>query len=95
MKDRIETANQILRDATAQFLARESGPQSLITVTRAQFSTDLTHADVFLSVLPKDKEIAALGLATRNRDELKRYLKDHTKLPRIPFIVFKIEPSLA
>ena len=94
-KDRLETANQILRDAVATFLAREAGPQSLITVTRAQFSSDFSHATVYLSVLPREKEVAALGLATRTRDELKDYLKKHTKLPRSPFIMFKMEPSLA
>lgn len=94
MKDRRGTANQILRDAVAQFVAREAGPQSLITVTRADFSQDLAHADVFISVLPRDKEVAAIGLLTRTRNELKQYLKGHTKLPKIPFIVFKVEPNL-
>ncbi len=91
MKNRMETARQILRDAAAEFLAREAGPQSLITVTRAELSSDFSHATVYLSVLPAEKAAAALGLADRNVVGLKKYLKDHTKLPRAPHIEFALE----
>ena len=36
MDNRIENASNILRDAVAQFISREAGPQSLITVTRVR-----------------------------------------------------------
>ncbi len=91
MKDRRETARQILRDAAAEFLAREAGPQSLITVTRAEISSDFSSATLFLSVLPEEQSQAALGLARRNIPELKKFLKEHTKLPRAPFIDFALE----
>jgi len=91
MKDRHETARQILRDAAAQWLAREAGPQSLITITRAEVSSDFRNATLFLSVLPEEKSEAALGLARRNIPELKKFLKEHTKLPRAPYIDFTLE----
>ena len=93
MKDRVETARQILRDAAAEFLAREAGPQSLITVTRAEVSSDFGSATLFLSVLPEEQSTAALGLARRNIPELKKFLKENTKLPRAPFIDFALEKA--
>ena len=87
MRDRQETARQILRDAVAEFLAREAGPQSLITFTRTDISSDFARATIYLSVLPQEKEAAALGLANRNIPELKKFLKERTKL-RVPYIEF-------
>jgi len=94
MKDREETSRQILRDVAADFLAREAGPQSLITVTRTSFNADHSRATVYISVLPEDKETAALGLIHRNMGEFKDYVKNHTRLPRIPFIEFEIEKKM-
>jgi len=91
MKDRLETARQILRDAAAEFIAREAGPQSLITVTRADLSSDFRGATIYLSVLPDAQSGAALSLANRNISEFKKYLDKHTKLPRAPYIEFALE----
>ena len=93
MKNYTENASQILRDAVATFLAREAGPQSLITVTRARCSSGLDHATVYLSVLPREKEAAALSFANRTVEDLKKYLREHTKLPRNPYIDFVIDKA--
>ena len=91
MKDRRETTRQVLRDAAAEFIAREAGPQSLITVTRADVSSDFRNATFFISVLPEEQSGAALGLLNRNIFELKKFLAEHTKLPRAPHIEFALE----
>lgn len=83
--------NQAVRDTVAEFIAREAGPQSLITVTRAEVASDFTHADIFLTVLPEDKETAALGLINRSIPELKAFLKSRVLLPRMPHLEFRID----
>lgn len=91
MRDRTETARQVLRDRAAEFVSRQADPHSLITVTRAEISSDFSHASLFISVLPADKETAALGLLNRHMTEFKEYLKKHARLPREPYIEFKLE----
>jgi len=91
MKNRTETARQLLRNATAEFLAREAGPQSLITVTRADIADNFGEATIYLSVLPEEKEQAALDFVNRSVVELKAFLKSRTKLPRTPHIEFAID----
>ncbi len=91
MDNRTENASNILRDAAAHFLSREAGPQSLITITNVRYTSDLSRATIYLSVLPREKETAALGFATRSVREMKDYLKTKTKLPRIPYIEFELD----
>ena len=88
---REERANQALRDSVAEFLVREAGPQSLITVTRAEVSSNFLHATLYLTVLPEEKEAAALALARRSIPELKKFIEERVRLPRMPHIDFYID----
>ena len=91
MRDRKERIRQSLRDAAAEFLSREAGGHSLITVTRAEIADNSSRAILYLSVLPQDKEEGALGLANRHIPEFKVFLKSRVKLMRVPHIEFKID----
>ena len=91
MDNRHERAAEAIRHGAAEFLAREAGPQSLITVTGVVLSTDLGHARVLLSVLPEDREAAALGLAHRHVEDFKDFLRSRVKLPRMPRVDFEID----
>ena len=91
MDNRNERATEALRHAAAEFLSREAGPQSLITVTAARVSSDFSHATIYFTVLPDTAEAAALGLANRHVEDLKAFLKTRAKLPRTPHIDFAID----
>lgn len=91
MDNRNEKAARLIRESAAEFLVREAGPQSLITVTSVTVSSDFSHATVYFTVFPEEKEIAALGLAHRHVEDFKHYLKTRAKLPRTPHIEFKID----
>lgn len=82
---------EAIRAAAAEFLARESNGQSLITVTRVDLSGDGTHAVVFLSVLPVEKAKAVFDFANRKRSELREYLKDRTIMGRLPRVEFALD----
>lgn len=90
-KDRQATAEKIVREAAAEFISREAGPQSLITVTRVALEDDFSRATIYLSVLPEEKEQMALGLLQRNTQEFKDYLKEKTKFPRRPYVEFVLD----
>jgi len=80
-----------LAHLAANFFARESNAQSLITVTHADVSPDLKNVNIFFSVLPVEKEGPALAFAKRNRTEFREYLKKHSALQRIPNVDFEID----
>jgi hypothetical protein len=84
-----DRAAEIVAREAAQFIAREAGTESLITVIRAQ---SVAHGDrmlVFVSVFPVEKARAALAFLERQREAFSDYLKQHSRLrlPRIDFML--------
>ncbi len=82
-------AAEIVAREAAQFIAREAGSESLITVIRAQ---SVAHGDrimVFVSVFPVEKARAALAFLERQREAFSNHLKTHARLrlPRIDFML--------
>jgi len=88
-------AAEIVAHEAAQFIQREAGTESLITVIRAQ---SVAHGDrmmVFVSVYPVEKARAALAFLERQREAFSDYLKEHARLrlPRIDFMLDNGEQS--
>ncbi|PCI29711.1 hypothetical protein COB52_02255 [Candidatus Kaiserbacteria bacterium] len=75
----------------ADFLGRESNRESLITVTRANISPDLSRATIYFTVLPDSYQDGALDFAKRKRNEFRSYVKKHTHLRRLPYFEFEID----
>ena len=89
-----DRAAEIVAREAAQFIAREAGSESLITVIRAQ---SVAHGDrimVFVSVFPVEKAHAALAFLERQREAFSDYLKENARLrlPRIDFMLDNGEP---
>ena len=74
-----------------EFLAREAGPQSLITVTRAEITPDLKNATIFLSVFPESAEQAALSFTKRERSNVRLFIQKHSSLNFPPIIDFELD----
>ena len=91
MSDRHIQISQLIKDAAADFLNKESNRSSLITITDADISRDLKNATVYFTVLPDDQQEQVLHFLRRKRPEFKTYLKSHVYLKRIPFVDFKID----
>ncbi len=75
----------------AEFLSREAGRQSLITVTRTELSDDGKRAVIFITVLPEDAEESALDFCLRNRTELSSFFKTRVKGALPPYFEFVID----
>lgn len=89
------TAELIAHEA-AQFIVREAGTASLITVTRATLSRTGDRATVFVSVLPDEQAPFALSFLSRQREHFSEYLKQKTRikpLPRVDFLLDDGEKS--
>jgi ribosome-binding factor A len=88
-KKQADRAAEIVAHEAAQFIAREAGSESLITVIRAQ---SVAHGDrmmVFVSVFPIEKAPSAMHFLERQREAFSNHLKQHARmrLPRIDFML--------
>ena len=88
---RNESIIKIIKKAAADFMQRESSGVSLITITDVRLSNDEKHANILFTVLPENKQDAALEFAKRMRSEFREYVKSNTKLGRIPTFDFGID----
>jgi ribosome-binding factor A len=89
--NRIERMTEALRTAAAEFLAREAGPQALITVTRAEMSKDGKGANIFMTVLPDTAEEHAVSFANRHRADFTLFMRQRVRGMRPPYIEFMID----
>ena len=90
-ENRSERIMRIVKTAAAEFMQKESNGASLITITDVRLSNDEKYVNILFTVLPEDKEAAALEFAKRMRTEFRQYIKSHTKLGRIPTFDFQID----
>lgn len=82
---------EALREVAAEFMAREAGRSTLITITRVLLSEDNKRATIYMTVLPDNAEENALSFANRNRTELKTFFKTRIKGALPPDLVFAID----
>lgn len=84
--ERQEKMAELIRQRAADFIERESTPQSLITVTRVSISPDFKNTTIYFTTLPEKEEQTALLFLQRKRADLRDYLKKHLKTRIIPFV---------
>ena len=86
----LQVEQQVL-GITQDFFQRESSGASMITVTRTDISKDMKHGTIFISVLPENKEEAAINFAKRMRSELRHYVMKRLPVKVIPFFEVEID----
>jgi len=82
---------KLIKNAAADFMQRESNGTSLLTITDVRLSKDEKYANILFTVLPEDKQDAALDFTKRKRSEFREYVKEKVKLMRIPTFDFQID----
>lgn len=75
----------------AEFLQRESNGQSLITVTDVKLSQEAKEATILFTVLPDNKQEAALEFARRQLSDFRDFMNEKVKVGRMPFFHFDID----
>ncbi len=82
----------LIQKLIAEYIARESGRQSLITVTNVLLSDDRKYATILLSVFPQTEEEKALALLKRHASSIRSYIKEHARLgSATPFLNIKLD----
>ena len=94
MNQRIPKVNKLIKQEVGKIILIEADfPKDIIlTITKVKTSKDLRYADVFVSVLPSDKEIEIMELLKEEIYFIQQNLnkKLHMKpLPRIKFMIDK------
>ncbi|MCF7833812.1 MAG: ribosome-binding factor A [Candidatus Pacebacteria bacterium] len=91
MDQRNQKMANMIKEWSAQFLEQESNRTSLITVTNISLTSDSKKATIYISVLPTEKEHAALDFVKRKRKELREFIKNKIRTKIIPFIDIEID----
>lgn len=89
--NRDQKLKDIIREAAAEFLQRESNYTSILTVTDVSLSDRSNRAIIFFTVLPEDKEKGALDFVKRKRAEFREFFKDRARMRALPFFDFEID----
>ncbi len=76
---------------SAEYLAREGGDKSLITVTRATLSEDRKYATIFFSAFPESYEGEAMSFVKRKAGDIREYLECHARMGHVPFLRFELD----
>ena len=80
-----------IRNIAQNFFQKETSGISLITVTKANISKDLKNTDIYITVLPKNREEQALSCAKRMRTNLRTEIKNKMRIRTIPKVEIKID----
>ncbi len=89
--DRKGRVTEIISREAAQFITREAGSDSLITVIRAESTQRGDRILVFVSVFPEEKALPALAFLERHRAAFSNHLKSHARLRPLPRIDFLLD----
>lgn len=88
---RQEKVSELVLQKTAEFIQRESGPQSLITVTRCDIAPTMRQSTIYITVLPESKEQDVLFFLKRKLPEMREYLKKNMRSKTVPFLDVEID----
>lgn len=80
-----------LRSLAGRFLMLNANTSSLLTVTHVAVTKDAKMATIYFTVFPVSFEETALLFAKRKRSEFKQFIRDNSRIPRIPHIDFEID----
>lgn len=83
--------SSIVRKLIDEYLSRNSGGQSLITITSIEQADRSNNMTVRVSVLPETQEKAVIDFLGRNASEIREYIKDKSALGMLPFLTFEID----
>jgi ribosome-binding factor A len=99
MSRRTERVNDLIRDELSDLLLREvRDPRlgGLISLTRVEVTPDLYNARVFVSIMGEpDEQATAMRVLNAAASFFHRELKQRLQIRRVPFLVFRLDTSIA
>ena len=84
-------AESIFRKTIDEYISRNSGGKSIITITSIEQADRSNNVTVRVSVLPENQENAVIDFLTRNVNDIREDIKKKTKVGILPFLHFEID----
>lgn len=81
----------IVRKLVDDYITRNSGGQSLITITSIEQADRSNNVMIRVSVLPERQENAVIDFLRRNAKEIRDYIKENSALGMLPFLSFELD----
>ena len=95
MKHRLLRVNELLKRELSTIITRESTFDGvLVTVNQVNVTPDLKQAHVYISVLGKEGQVAAMAKLEENRVVLQTALAKSVVLKYTPQLVFHLDDSI-
>ena len=86
-----ESLEKEIRKYVSDYISREAGRRSLITITRCAISSDMKRAVLFMSVLPEKAEPIAMDFLKRHQDLIRKYVQTHSRIRAVPWLRFAVD----
>ena len=97
-KHRMQRVNELLRREIGgqlyQLITEDEFDFAAVMITRVETSSNLRHAQVFVSIRDAEKRSNMMGLLLRHRKELQQHLNRTLKLKYTPRLSFHLDPSI-
>ena len=81
----------IIRKVIDEYISKNSGGQSLITITSIMQHDHSNDTVVRVSVLPESQENAVIDFLNRNVTDIRNEIKNKTRIGILPFLHFEID----
>jgi ribosome-binding factor A len=92
MKRRILQINKLLQEEVGKIILREVDlPDALVTITRAETSSDMLYANIFVSVLPEKEAEKVVHILEKRAYFIQRKINKILKMKFVPRIRFRGE----
>lgn len=88
---RSERITSLITQLAAEYIERNSGRSSIITVTGCEVSDDLKTSTIYFTSLPESEEQRALDFLKRQRSDFRDFVKKNWRMHTIPFFDFEID----
>lgn len=86
-----EKIGEVIHRLAAEFARDNSTGTSLLTITRVEIAEAGKTGKVFFTTLPEHEEDTALKFLMRKLPEFQRYVRDKSRIGRVPHLTFMID----
>lgn len=95
MSERIRKVNKLLKQEVGGIILEDIDFDfnAVVTVMKVDTSLDLRYADVYVSVMPKEQELAVLDVLNKNIYDLQQKINKRLFMKPVPKIRFRLDLS--
>jgi len=93
MSERIAKVNKLLKQEVGKLILEDVDFPAgwVVTVIRAETSADLHYGDVYISVMPQEKEAEALQVLAQEVYALQQKINKRLHMKPVPMIRFRLD----